>query len=285
MLAARPATRPPGNSRPPSPCRIGAARRPKSWVVGITNDRAACDLAGQPETAMPAESRTRSAPRDGQFPLHSAFSTSLPVLVPPPPAGQIGRATSRGNNQPWPFRRPPTAGSERACCARRMPGICSATACSSPICACRACRTWPSSAATWRTPRSAACSGRRAPPASVFTLADIGPLNILEAGPELAAHRHSPYPALADERVRYVGQPIVACMQPTRAQAEDLADLVELELEALPAVVDAVAAMRPGSPRVFEQLAGQRLHHQHRDRRRSDHRSPSRRSGCAASSA
>ena len=86
----------------------------------------------------------------------------------------------------------------------------------------------------------------------VFTLADIGPLNILEAGPELAAHRHSPYPALADDRVRYVGQPIVACIQPTRAQAEDLADLVELELEALPAVVDAVAAMRPGSPRVFD---------------------------------
>jgi carbon-monoxide dehydrogenase large subunit len=86
----------------------------------------------------------------------------------------------------------------------------------------------------------------------VFTLADIGPLNILEAGPELAAHRHSPYPALADERVRYVGQPIVACMQPTRAQAEDLADLVELELDPLPAVVDAVAAMRPGSPRVFD---------------------------------
>jgi carbon-monoxide dehydrogenase large subunit len=89
----------------------------------------------------------------------------------------------------------------------------------------------------------------------VFTLADIGPLNILQAGPELAGHRHSPYPALADDRVRYVGQPIVACMQPTRAQAEDLADLVELELEPLPAVVDAVVAMRPGNPRVFEQWA------------------------------
>src|SRR6185295_3145581 len=33
----------------------------------------------------------------------------------------------------------------------------------------------------------------------VFTLADLPPLKILEAGPELAAHRHSPYPALADE--------------------------------------------------------------------------------------
>ena len=88
--------------------------------------------------------------------------------------------------------------------------------------------------------------------AQVFTLADIGPLHILEAGPELAAHRHSPYPALADDRVRYVGQPIAACLQPTRAQAEDLADHVELELEALPAVVDCVAAMKHGSPRVFE---------------------------------
>jgi len=86
----------------------------------------------------------------------------------------------------------------------------------------------------------------------VFTLADLGPLTILEAGPELVGHRHSPYPALADERVRYAGQAIAACMQPTRARAEDLADQVYLELEELPAVVDCVAAMRPDSPRVFD---------------------------------
>jgi carbon-monoxide dehydrogenase large subunit len=86
----------------------------------------------------------------------------------------------------------------------------------------------------------------------VFTLADIGPLKILEAGPELAAHRHSPYPALADDRVRYVGQPIAACVAPTRAQAEDLADKVELDLSELPVVVDCVAAMKPGGPRVFD---------------------------------
>src|SRR5262249_54772419 len=63
---------------------------------------------------------------------------------------------------------------------------------------------------------------------------------------------HSPYPALADDRVRYAGQAIAACVQPTRAQAEDLADKVTVELEELPAVVDCVAAMRPGSPRVFD---------------------------------
>ena len=63
----------------------------------------------------------------------------------------------------------------------------------------------------------------------VFTLADIGPINVLEAGPELAAHRHSPYPPLADRQVRYVGQTIAASMMPTRAQAEDLADQVDVE--------------------------------------------------------
>ena len=88
--------------------------------------------------------------------------------------------------------------------------------------------------------------------ARVFTLADLGPVNVLEAGPELAAHRHSPYPPLADGRVRYVGQTIAACVMPTRAQAEDLADRVDLELEELPAVVDAVAAMQADSPRVFD---------------------------------
>jgi len=88
--------------------------------------------------------------------------------------------------------------------------------------------------------------------ASVFTLADLGSLNILEAGPELAAHRHSPYPALADDRVRYAGQAIAVCLAPTRALAEDLADRVTFDLEELPAVVDCVEAMRPGSPRVFD---------------------------------
>ena len=95
----------------------------------------------------------------------------------------------------------------------------------------------------------------RKPPQSagrVFTLADIGPVNILVAGPEVAAHRHSPYPPLADNCVRFVGQTIAACIMPTRAQAEDLADNVALDLEELPAVVDAVTAMRAESPRVFE---------------------------------
>jgi aerobic carbon-monoxide dehydrogenase large subunit len=90
---------------------------------------------------------------------------------------------------------------------------------------------------------------------SVFTLGDLGPLTILEAGPELPQHKLSPYPPLADDRVRYVGQPIAACLQPTRALAEDLADQVTVDIEQLPAVVDCVAAMRADSPRVFDHWA------------------------------
>src|SRR4029453_11447837 len=55
----------------------------------------------------------------------------------------------------------------------------------------------------------------------VFTLADIGPIKILEAGPELAAHRHSPYPPLADRPGRYVGHTIAACMMAHLTHAQE----------------------------------------------------------------
>jgi carbon-monoxide dehydrogenase large subunit len=89
----------------------------------------------------------------------------------------------------------------------------------------------------------------------VFTIDDFPSLNVLEAGPELDAFRQSPYPALASEKVRYVGQAIAACIATTRARAEDLAELVEVECTELPVVVDAIDAMSPGSARLFENWA------------------------------
>jgi aerobic carbon-monoxide dehydrogenase large subunit len=88
--------------------------------------------------------------------------------------------------------------------------------------------------------------------ARVFFRPDILPYSVLEAGPELAAFRHGPFPPLADERVRYVGQPIAACLGATRAEAEDLAARVSLDMEELPAVVDCVAAMGRKSPLLFD---------------------------------
>jgi aerobic carbon-monoxide dehydrogenase large subunit len=87
---------------------------------------------------------------------------------------------------------------------------------------------------------------------SVFTGADLAWLNVLEAGPELTTFRSSPYPALAMGKVRYVGQAIAACIGKNRAHAEDLAELIETEIETLPAVTDCIAAMKPESARLFD---------------------------------
>ena len=74
----------------------------------------------------------------------------------------------------------------------------------------------------------------------VFTAADLGdrvrpfPLLPLE-GAQLA---DEPHPVLASDDVRYVGQPVVAVVADSRALAEDAAELVEVDYEELPAVVD-----------------------------------------------
>ncbi len=57
-------------------------------------------------------------------------------------------------------------------------------------------------------------------------------------------------PLLASGAVRFVGEPIAAVVAPSSAEAEDLAERVEVEIEAAPAVVDAEAALDAGAPLV-----------------------------------
>ena len=59
---------------------------------------------------------------------------------------------------------------------------------------------------------------------------------------------------LALERVRYVGEPIVAVAAASRAAAEDAAQLVAVEYEPLPAVLDPEAAVAPGAPLIHPEL-------------------------------
>ncbi len=72
-------------------------------------------------------------------------------------------------------------------------------------------------------------------------------------------------PALADGKVRFVGEPVVAVVAETVAQAEDAAEAVLVDYEPLPAVVDPEAALAEGAPIQFDELgsnlaAGQRDH-------------------------
>ncbi len=59
-------------------------------------------------------------------------------------------------------------------------------------------------------------------------------------------------PILAKDVVRFVGEPVAAVWAPTGAEAEDIADRVEIEIAELPAVVDAREALAPAAPRVHD---------------------------------
>ena len=59
-------------------------------------------------------------------------------------------------------------------------------------------------------------------------------------------------PVLAKDIVRFVGEPIAAVVAPSSAEAEDLAEHVEVEIAELPAIVDAQDALRPDAPRVHQ---------------------------------
>src|SRR5690606_26199736 len=59
-----------------------------------------------------------------------------------------------------------------------------------------------------------------------------------------------PHPALATEKVRYVGDHVAVVIAETLNQARDAAELVAVEYEVLPAVVDLATAQEPGQPQI-----------------------------------
>src|SRR5262249_49811625 len=60
------------------------------------------------------------------------------------------------------------------------------------------------------------------------------------------------YPALVEDRVRWVGDYIALVVAETRHQAADAAELIEVDYEPLPAVVSTAQATAPGAPRVYD---------------------------------
>ncbi|HET8568847.1 MAG TPA: xanthine dehydrogenase family protein molybdopterin-binding subunit [Candidatus Limnocylindria bacterium] len=60
------------------------------------------------------------------------------------------------------------------------------------------------------------------------------------------------HPVLAIEKVRFVGEPVVLVVAESRLEAAEAADLVEVEYEDLPAVIDADEALAPDAPILHE---------------------------------
>src|SRR5579862_1146929 len=96
---------------------------------------------------------------------------------------------------------------------------------------------------------------------AVFTDAELRELAD-DIQPSQMANLIAPaYPALARGIVRMVGEPVAMVVAETRYHAEDGAELVSVDYEPLPAVVDMYAALGPGAPLVFEEAGTNLLHH------------------------
>lgn len=59
-------------------------------------------------------------------------------------------------------------------------------------------------------------------------------------------------PALAIDRVRYFGEPVAAVLADNRYLAEDAAELIEIEYDELPVLVDVLDAIRPDAVAIHE---------------------------------
>jgi carbon-monoxide dehydrogenase large subunit len=63
-------------------------------------------------------------------------------------------------------------------------------------------------------------------------------------------------PSLAGEKVTHVGQPVAAVIAETLSAAQDAAELVAVDYEELPAVIDAREALKPNAPQIYADAPG-----------------------------
>jgi aerobic carbon-monoxide dehydrogenase large subunit len=89
---------------------------------------------------------------------------------------------------------------------------------------------------------------------AVVTGADLADVGDLVDGMLIEGLAKTPQPVLARERVRFVGEAVAAVVAEDRYLAEDAAEAVAVEYDALGAVTDPVAAMDPQAPVLFDEL-------------------------------
>ncbi|HEY7650455.1 MAG TPA: xanthine dehydrogenase family protein molybdopterin-binding subunit [Methylomirabilota bacterium] len=86
-----------------------------------------------------------------------------------------------------------------------------------------------------------------------FTGADlVGRVKPLVAPSRMRSYRPTEFPALAREKVRYVGEAVAAVVAESRYAAEDALELIDVEYGPLPVVADLQRALEPSSPLVHE---------------------------------
>ena len=69
-----------------------------------------------------------------------------------------------------------------------------------------------------------------------------------------------PHPVLAQGKVRYVGDLVALVVAESPNQAKDAAELIDVDYEVLPAVVNVVDALKPGAPQIHEGAPGNKCY-------------------------
>jgi len=96
---------------------------------------------------------------------------------------------------------------------------------------------------------------------AVYTAGDLAGYGSFTCGLPLkgrdgAPLRQAPRPALARDKVRWVGDPVACVVAETPAQARDAAEAVALDIAPLPAVTLASAAAESGAPQLYDEVPG-----------------------------
>ena len=87
---------------------------------------------------------------------------------------------------------------------------------------------------------------------AVFTAADTVGINALLATSRMKDYHATPITALARDKVRYVGEPVVAVVAESRYRAEDAIELINIEFAPLAVVIDPEQAAKPSAPLLHE---------------------------------
>ena len=100
---------------------------------------------------------------------------------------------------------------------------------------------------------------------AVFTGDDLTGVNGLPCGWLITGTdgkpmNEPPHPVLAQGKVRHVGDQLALVIAESPHQAKDAAELIDVDYEVLPAVVNCVAALQPGAPQVHDQAPGNKCY-------------------------
>ncbi|TMI02189.1 MAG: xanthine dehydrogenase family protein molybdopterin-binding subunit [Betaproteobacteria bacterium] len=86
------------------------------------------------------------------------------------------------------------------------------------------------------------------------------PCGWLITGTDGQPMKEPPHPVLAQDKVRYVGDGIALVIAETPDQAKDAAELIDVDYEVLPAVVNPVDALKSGAPQIHDGAPGNKCY-------------------------